>query len=212
MATSVVDPAGDHLNIAAELERSVVNGPGARYVLWVQGCPFRCPGCFNPEFLLFAPRRLEPVEAISSRILSVRGLEGVTFSGGEPMAQAEGLFNLGRILKRAGFTVMCYTGFTLEELRSLQDPHVDRLLGLTDVLVDGRYEEAKRASLLWRGSSNQRVHFLSRAYAHLEGAVGARRADVEIVVGDSGAVLTGMTDREVVGRLRELLEAGGRRP
>ena len=71
-------------------ERSVVNGPGERFVLWLQGCPFRCRGCFNPAFLPFAGGRRVLVAEMAERILSVPGVEGVTYSGGEPMAQRAG--------------------------------------------------------------------------------------------------------------------------
>jgi anaerobic ribonucleoside-triphosphate reductase activating protein len=180
------------LSVASWLERSVVNGPGERFVLWLQGCPFRCPGCFNPDFLPFEGGRPMSVAEVASLVEGVAGIEGVTFSGGEPMAQAEGLATLAAILKARGLTLACYSGYTLEELRAAGDPSVLALLDLLDILIDGRYEAAQRATLPWRGSRNQRVHFLSPAYRHLASTVDRAHAEVEIIIGAEGLVRTGM--------------------
>ena len=107
------------LNIAAQLKKSVVNGPGTRYVIWFQGCPFKCPGCFNKEFQPFVTKRLFNIETLAKKILSVEGIEGVTYTGGEPIAQAEPLYYLSSILKKYKRTIVCCTGFTLEELEKL---------------------------------------------------------------------------------------------
>jgi anaerobic ribonucleoside-triphosphate reductase activating protein len=193
------------LNVAAWEERSVVNGPGERFVLWVQGCPFRCPGCFNPDYLPFVEARRITVEQVAGVIRGVRGLEGVTYSGGEPMAQAEGLYHLSRLVKDDGLTVVCYSGYTLEELRALPGPWVGRLLDVTDVLIDGRYDRARAAPLPWRGSANQRVHFLTPAYRHLEARAAEPGGEVELIVGKEALVTTGVFDVAFLRRLEEVL-------
>lgn len=81
----------------------------------------------------------------------------VTFSGGDPMYQAEAFTELARQIRaKSQKTIWCYTGFTFEQL--LLNPHTRALLEQLDVLVDGRYVEALRdTDLLYRGSSNQRL-------------------------------------------------------
>ena len=85
-----------YLNIEAWQERSVVNGPGTRFVLWLQGCPILCHGCFNEDLLPFVPRHSVDVEDVATKILAVAGIEGVTYSGGEPTVQAQGLALLSK--------------------------------------------------------------------------------------------------------------------
>lgn len=137
---------------------SIVDGPGFRYVLFLQGCPHRCPGCHNPESWSYDGGYDMTVGEIYDEIKSRHKLRGVTFSGGEPFEQVPALLELAKIVKKDGYTLMAYSGYTLEELRDRKDPETDELLGLLDILVDGRYIEAKRnLTLLYRGSENQRV-------------------------------------------------------
>ncbi len=103
----------DRLNVAHWEPRSVVNGPGERFVLWLQGCPLRCPGCLNPELQPFVPRHRLTIAQVEALVASASGVEGVTFTGGEPLAQAAALAPLAQRLRRRGLTVMAYTGFTL---------------------------------------------------------------------------------------------------
>lgn len=161
----------------------MVAGPGKRFVLWMQGCPLRCPGCVNPEFQPFLPRTSLSVDHLARRIPAIRGIEGVTYTGGEPTYQAYPLALLSEQLRRRGLTVVCYTGYTLEALKNRADPAVERLLRATDLLIDGPYVRDKAASLLWRGSSNQRIHFLTDAYRGLRSRVEEAGAEVEFSVG-----------------------------
>ncbi|MBI1790627.1 MAG: 4Fe-4S cluster-binding domain-containing protein [Acidobacteria bacterium] len=66
--------------IHSMLPRSTVNGPGARAVVWLQGCGLRCPGCFNPATHPFDRDRDKTVEEVAERVLACEGIEGVTFS------------------------------------------------------------------------------------------------------------------------------------
>lgn len=150
------------LNLARILRRSAVNGPGERFVVWVQGCPLACPGCWNPDTWSFARRNTRDVSELVSEILGTSGIEGVTFSGGEPFAQARALAQLARTVRAAGLSVFVFSGYELGELAS--DAH-RALLDQTDVLIAGRYVEAERVhGLPWRGSANQQVHFLTGRY------------------------------------------------
>ncbi len=193
------------LNVGAWQTRSVANGPGERFVLWLQGCPRRCPGCLSPEFQPFERRRVIPVEDMARRILSVPGIEGVTYTGGEPIVQARGLAELGERLQEAGLTVVCYTGETIEALQARDRPWITRMLASVDILIDGPYLQEEAANPLWRGSSNQRVHFLSPAYRHPVAQVASRPAQVELALEGDRFVTTGTWPRGFLERLREVL-------
>lgn len=199
---------GQKLNIAAELPSSVVNGPGTRYVIWVQGCPFKCPGCFNLDFQPLINKTLVSVEELADRILSVKDIEGVTYSGGEPMIQAEPLYSLSSLLKKHRLTVLCYSGFTLEQLHHRNDPYISKLLSLLDILIDGPYVEEKKANLLWRGSINQQVHFMTEVYSDCKLLIEQDISEMEIAIGEEGMVLTGITRKEIVKRLLKIVAGG----
>lgn len=137
---------------------SIVDGPGFRYVLFVQGCPHHCHGCHNPESWAFEGGVEMTVDEVFEQIKERSGLRGVTFSGGEPFEQADALLDLAKLIKDAGLTLMSYSGYTLEELEARHDKATDELLGMLDILVDGRYDESLRnLTLVYCGSENQRV-------------------------------------------------------
>jgi len=194
------------LNMAAWQARSVVNGPGERFVLWLQGCPRRCPGCINPKFLPITPCNLIAVEQMAARILAVTGIEGVTYSGGEPFLQAAPLAVLSAHLQAQGLGIVCYSGYTLQELQDYPDPGVRALLARLDLLIDGPYIQAQTAPLRWRGSANQQLHFLSTRYAADAASQPAPAAEVELSLDATGLAVTGFWPEELLRRLKQILE------
>ncbi len=137
---------------------SIVDGPGFRFVIFVQGCPHHCHGCHNPESWSFEGGYDISVEDVFAQIMEREGLRGVTFSGGEPFEQVPALLELAKLVKGAGLTLMSYSGYKLEELENRHDPETDELLSMIDILVDGRYDEKLRnLTLVYCGSENQRV-------------------------------------------------------
>ena len=75
------------LQVAGIVRESVVDGPGIRLAFYVQGCPHRCPGCHNPQTWDPAGGREMTLSDLRQLILGADGIDGVTFSGGEPFAQ-----------------------------------------------------------------------------------------------------------------------------
>ena len=124
-------------------------------------------------------------------ISATQDIEGITISGGEPFEQAAAVADLTEIVRGTGLTVMCYSGFTLAELKQKKSEDVQRLLENIDVLVDGRFIEAKAEPLRWRGSSNQKIHWLSGAYEDLRGH-DDRISDVELITSDDAFTATGI--------------------
>ena len=150
----------DTLRLCGTEPESIVDGPGFRFVVFVQGCPHHCPGCHNPETHPFAGGYLADVEEIVRQVGEDPLLSGVTFSGGEPFCQAEALAALGRRIRALGKNIVIYSGYTFEELLQMgkKDPAVLALLQLADLLVDGPYLADERdLSLPFRGSRNQRL-------------------------------------------------------
>jgi len=138
-------------------------GPGRRTVVWVRGCSRRCPDCIASSVRDDGPALLlDPAEFVAC-VLATED-EGVTFSGGEPFDQAPAVAEAASALCASGRSVMVYSGRTLVELQDDPDPSVAALLSVTDILVDGPFETARQRDLLWRGSSNQRIHLLSSRY------------------------------------------------
>ncbi len=157
----------DAVNVAHMVERCHVLGPGERFVIWGQGCPLRCPGCHNPQYLPFVDATWMTIENLERRILATTGIEGVTFVGGEPFAQAQSLAVLAQRVRRAGLSVMTYSGFTVEQLISGVEPYAMWLMYSTDLLMDGPYRRNLSTQRPWRGSDNQRLLALTSRYASM---------------------------------------------
>ena len=148
------------LNISGIVDDSIVDGPGLRYTIFVQGCPHGCPKCHNHHPVSFDEKERVTLSRLMTEIKENPLLYGVTFSGGEPFCQAGPLAMLGVQIKKAGMNLMCYSGYTYEQLldKAKQEPEVAALLQVIDVLVDGPFLIAERdLELLYRGSRNQRL-------------------------------------------------------
>lgn len=154
------------LRLAGIIRESIVDGPGMRFVVFVQGCPHRCPGCQNPQAQGFNGGTEVSIDRLVREIQKNPLLKGVTFSGGEPFCQPAPLAELARRVHSLGMDVMCYTGFVYEELleMSSRDVAVQDLLESCDTLVDGPFlQEQKSLMLHFRGSSDQRILDLHRS-------------------------------------------------
>lgn len=148
------------IKIAGTVSESIVDGPGFRYTVFVQGCPHNCPGCHNPQTHGFNGGKTVDTDELFCECVEDPLNKGVTFSGGEPFCQAEPLYELGKRFKERGLGLWSYSGWTFEELleKAKREPFVEKLLSILDVLVDGKFiEEQKSLALQFRGSANQRV-------------------------------------------------------
>ena len=180
------------VRVAAFLPRSRANGPGVRAVLWVQGCPRRCPGCFNPEFLPFVGGADHAVDDVVRWVLDARGCEGLTLSGGEPFAQATALAEVARRVRGAGLGVVAFTGLEWAALRADADSGRAALLASCDALIAGPYDERRPGRHPLLASANQLLVLLTRRYrqSDFSGPLGRR---VEYHIGADGhTTLTGL--------------------
>ena len=150
----------NELRVAGIIKESIADGPGIRYVIFVQGCKHNCEGCHNPQTHSFAGGSLIDTNTIIKEIKRNPLLDGVTFTGGEPFEQAAVLADLGQQIRKMGLNIITYTGYTFEYiLEHMKDIEGwGELLNITDILVDGRFEiEKLNLMLKFRGSENQRV-------------------------------------------------------
>ncbi len=147
-------------------------GPFQRMAIWFQGCPLRCPGCCNPEFLPFKGGEGWQVADLISLMLEAQQkekIEGISLLGGEPFAHALAGAKIAQAAQANNLGVMIYSGFTIEQLREKPESEVHELLTATDLLVDGPYDrEQPETERRWIGSQNQRVHFLTPRYDPLD--------------------------------------------
>jgi len=145
------------------VEGTSVDGPGLRTSIYLSGCDHHCPGCHNPQS--WDP--MGGTEYTDDELLRIvaENEAPVTFSGGDPLREPHEVARLAqRIKQELGYNLWCFTGFTWEEI--LASP--DRLAAarLMDVVVEGRFVQALRdTSLLFRGSSNQRLIDVPRSLA-----------------------------------------------
>jgi anaerobic ribonucleoside-triphosphate reductase activating protein len=151
------------LNIAATCQATHVLGPGLRSAVWVQGCPFTCKGCISPEWRIKKTAIQITSENLANELLSNPDVTGITISGGEPFHQAEGLSRMLSIIRsRRNVDVICFSGYTFEELIKDADRHnFQKLLRRIDLLIDGKYEKNLDDGIGLRGSQNQKFIFLN---------------------------------------------------
>jgi anaerobic ribonucleoside-triphosphate reductase activating protein len=206
-------PAGSkqrtNLRVAAFLPRSLANGPGARSVLWVQGCNLRCPGCFNPGFLPLEGGGAEHApDEVAGWMLDVPGTEGVSFSGGEPFLQSAALAKVARSVRAAGKSVIIFSGQDWETLRGSRDQSWQALLAETDAIIAGPYrrELPSRQPLL--GSANQRIICLTDRYREEDFTTVGPGHRMEFRIAPGGAVtVTGFPSQALISLLVRSLKS-----
>ncbi|MBN6071232.1 radical SAM protein [Aggregatibacter actinomycetemcomitans] len=157
------------LNIAHIIEATEAEGPGLRFVIWVQGCLKRCKGCCNGELLKIKPAHLmrsNEIIRLLQNTLEKSPLEGVTFLGGEPFLQAEGLADIAEAARNLDLSVMFFSGYEYTELLENKFSGSQRLLNFTDLLIDGEFDNTKIENVRnWVGSTNQKFHYLTNRYS-----------------------------------------------
>lgn len=134
---------------------TTVDGPGWRNSIYCAGCSHACQGCHNPETWSFKAGYSATISEIIDQLKISEG--DITFSGGDPMYQAEAFAELAsRIRHELNRKIWCFTGFLYEQV--VADKQMSKLLPYLEVLVDGPFVESlKDDKLMFRGSSNQRL-------------------------------------------------------
>lgn len=157
------------IRIAGYVDDSIVDGPGIRFTIFTQGCAHHCFNCHNQETWDFDKGKDVDIDELISKIKRNPLLQGITLSGGDPLYQVNACLELVKKVKElnSDLDIIIYTGFTFEELANNFKKNNDllSLLKLSDVLIDGKYEDSLRdLTLRFRGSSNQRVINLKKTF------------------------------------------------
>jgi anaerobic ribonucleoside-triphosphate reductase activating protein len=185
-------------------------GPGKRACLWVAGCPFRCKGCATPEFLEKTSGSDMAVAKVIRMIDSAvrkHGITGMSFSGGEPFAQAEAVAEIARHARKRGLSTLSWSGFTRRRLESVNAPQgASALLAQLDVLIDGVYIANRMEGDPLRGSSNQVIHLLTDRHAPSD--FGDQVVDVQCSDKDGAVVVNGVADTRPLRTVLKILGVG----
>ncbi len=129
---------------------SIVDGPGIRTVLYLQGCELRCDGCHNSSTWNIDDGKKATIEELVEEIVTKSNTKKITITGGEPLLQTPAVLELLKKLKLNNFNIVLYTGFELEDVNNELFPYLD-------YLKVGRYEKEKRCTTVdYIGSTNQR--------------------------------------------------------
>lgn len=196
------------LNVHDWVPVSTQEGPGKRFVIWVQGCHLQCPGCCNRPTWEIDIRQLMDVQEICHLILESKAkyqIEGITLLGGEPMLQARALVEIARFCNQQDLGVITFSGLDWEEIQDSEFPGSSALLSASDLCISGRYDFTQPESLRnWVGSTNQVFHYLSDRYPlGMEYDPGLRnRVELSWLGGDS-LVWTGRPDPRLQKQVRQ---------
>ncbi|MCC6147789.1 MAG: radical SAM protein [Anaerolineaceae bacterium] len=201
------------LKVAAAASGVSSLGPGLRAAVWVQGCPFHCPSCLAPDWIPFegAPYEITP-SGLADMLLADDRISGLTLSGGEPFAQAEGLARMLRIARRRRreLNVISFTGYRYETLEDHpHSPWIHALLNQVDVLIDGPYIARLNNGKGLRGSSNQRILHLTNRLRDF--AFEDEPRSIEIVIGNGELLAVGIPPGKALQSLESITGAGMKR-
>lgn len=155
------------INIIQISKSTMADGPGLRDSVYCSGCYHHCPGCHNPETWPMSSGVSREVDEVAVELLKSK-YNNITFTGGDPIYQAEAFAELAtKIKSRSNKTIWLYTGFTIEKLVEMDNKNVNTLLELVDVIVDGPFILSLRdTSLKYRGSKNQRILYNNHDYTY----------------------------------------------
>ncbi len=181
------------------LKNTSVEGPGERFCIWTQGCKKHCGGCYAKDSWDFNNGKNISTEDLFEMIKNESSkIEGVTFLGGEPFEQAQELYELCKKIKILNLSIVCFSGYTIEELQNKNDEFINKTLEQIDLLIDGGFEKDKfDLSRPWIGSKNQRYIFLTDRYSLSDIAKYTNK--IEIRISDNGKCeINGMGDFEKI--------------
>lgn len=185
------------------LKQTKVEGPKTRYCIWFQGCSRHCKGCWAKETWDFSAGKEYIAEELLEDILNTKGIDGVTFLGGEPFEQIQALEFLCKNIKNAGLSVICFTGNKYEDIKE----RYTSILSNIDLLIDGEFDEAQKDfSRPWVGSKNQNYYFLTDRFN--KNILEEYKNKVEINVKKNGVLfINGMGDFDKLQKQLKILKS-----
>lgn len=181
------------LNISNCLVSVDANGPGKRYVIWLQGCNRKCEGCFNPDTHSFTENKMIGIDELADEILANKDIDGISISGGEPLMQVEMLILFLELIKKnSDLSVLLFSGYTLIEINS--DNSIKPILGYIDLLVAGSFDCNRVSGEPLLASSNQQIHYITDKLKNED----FKKIDSEVIITNKGEVfITGVRPVEI---------------
>ncbi len=174
-------------------EESRANGPGLRFVIFMQGCYFKCVGCINPQ--THDPDggySLSVKDLIYKIKLKKNILEGITITGGEPFLQPDALYDLTKNIKKLGLSIIISTGYELDELRR-EIKIFKQSINNCDVLICGRFHHDELLGYGLLGSKNKQLILMTKRYC-LEDIYNTPKFEIQILKNEIKASGTGLYD------------------
>jgi anaerobic ribonucleoside-triphosphate reductase activating protein len=174
-------------------------------VIWVAGCPFRCKGCIQPDYLSKNSGKDISVQELTNIVNHyLNQIDGITISGGEPLWQAD-VLSLLMENTPSSLDKMVFTGYKIDELNESQLECLSKF----DLVVDGRFKEMHKGDYMWRGSSNQKFHSPTGKYTkkQLEDFYNSKSKGLEITVKDSSIFFYGIPPVEEINEIYDILQS-----
>lgn len=184
-----------NINIAKYISPVDTLGPGNRFALWVQGCPFTCKGCISPDYIPFKENKLMGINKLAEIILNST-IDGITISGGEPFAQAEQLAKLLEIVlkEKSNLNVLVFTGY---EYPKLKTKAAKEFLKHIDLLITDLFVEKLNSPNGLRGSDNQKFVYLTNKLIHFKDEIENEPKKIKTIVSNGILTQVGiMSERE----------------
>ena len=185
------------LAITQKKETCRVLGPGKRSVIWFHGCSKKCPWCIASEINQSRDYSIITAKNLYEWVAECKDIEGITLSGGEPLEQdTSAMCEFLQLVRNdsRNLGIILFTGYRLEELEHIGKMEVCRYI---DVLIDGPYIEEQNNGHGLRGSSNQRIHFLTSRYKIIQDAFyknNQRNLEFDIDI-DNNVIISGIPKR-----------------
>ncbi|MDH5404582.1 MAG: radical SAM protein [Candidatus Heimdallarchaeota archaeon] len=196
-----------NINISSIRFSSDVNGPGRRIVIWVQGCTLNCKGCFNEEQIPHIPKNIINTEVfynLVKKLLIKYNCEGITFSGGEPLQQSKAVYDIIQRVKNDNYSIVLFTGYTIQEIENDFNPHIINILEHIDILISGRFKQNNPSySRTWFDNPDKQIRFLSDRYKQINYD---NVLNLEFNFNSDDLYYTGFLSKDDLSYLRELFE------
>lgn len=200
---------GEALNIAAYQYPVSTLGPGKRFAIWVQGCPFNCKSCISPDYIPFEESNRVSIEGLATFISEIEGIEGITISGGEPFSQAQNLMKLIQMLKelKPNLNFICFTGYSFGALKSKAQKE---LLNVLDLVITELFIEELNSENGLRGSDNQKFIFLTDKLIDYRDEIENGKKKIETFIFKNNIVQVGImskTERDFHNSLLQIIQS-----
>lgn len=188
-----------------------VLGPETRTAIWFQGCNKNCKGCMSQSTRDINGGKTVEIDKLCETFLKLNDIEGITLSGGEVFLQVDALYELLKTVKsKSNLGVIIYTGYYIDELKRMNNPKINEILGgLADIIIDGPYIDELNDGKSLRGSSNQKVNFITDRYLKYKDMYEADNRNAELYVNEKDLFFVGIPDKGTLGSWNKISDKVG---